>query len=74
MRNRTLRLRLKTGEFYLRKDIKEFFNGRMYFVWVYGDDVSEAYSLDNVLSVEYLSKGEFVKLIPQVINRKKKTT
>lgn len=59
---KTLRVRLKTGEWIVRKAVVEFLVGRVYFVLVNTDNTPEAFCIENILSAELLSKGEFVPI------------
>lgn len=59
---KTLRVRLKTGEWIVRKAVVEYLIGRVYFVLVNTDNTPEAFCIENILSAEILSKGEFVRI------------
>ena len=56
---KTLRLRLRTGDILIRKKVAEFLVGRKFFVLVFGNGSAETLDMGNVLSAELLSRGEF---------------
>ena len=56
---KTLRLRLRTGDILLRKNVAEFLVGRKYFVMVFNTGCTETLEIDNLLSAELRSNGEF---------------
>lgn len=60
---KTVRLRLKTGEFILAKDVLEFLVGRNFFVLILESQGAKAYPTNNILSVDYLTKGSFFPII-----------
>lgn len=59
---KTMRLRLRTGDLILRKDVDEFLIGRRYFVLIARMSGTETYPIDNVLSVDQLVNGEYIKV------------
>lgn len=59
-RLKVMRLKTKTGELNIRKDVAEFFIGRLFFVWVFSSGEARAFENDNILSVELLTNGEFL--------------
>lgn len=56
---KTLRLRLRTGDILIRKKVAEFLIGRKFFVLVMTEKSTETIPMDNLLSAELLTNGEF---------------
>lgn len=59
---KSIRMNLKTGEFILRKSVVEFLVGRYYFVIVSSNEITETFCVDNILSMDILSNGEYVPI------------
>ena len=62
MPEKTLRLRLRTGDILIRKKVAEFLIGRKFFVLVSGAGSAETVLIDNLLSAELLTNGEFNRI------------
>lgn len=63
---KVVRVQTVDGGMYLFKTVVEFFVGRYFFIIVALDDkgkvCTRSYQLDDIVSVEYKSKGEFVQV------------
>lgn len=59
---KNVRLRLRTGDLVLRKDVEEFLVGRKYFVLIAGNTGTETFPVDNIISVDYMVNGEYVRI------------
>lgn len=60
---KTLKIKLKTGEFIIRKDVLEFFIGRRFFVIVSENEKTTTFPIDNILLAEFLKNGEFLSVL-----------
>lgn len=61
---KTLRIKLRTGETILRKDIEEFFIGKLYLVYVSKSSGPVSHPIDNVLNLEYFKNGSYSQVFP----------
>lgn len=66
VRLKTLSIKLKTGEMYIKKDVEEFFIGKSYFVLISNSLGPISYPLDNILLIEFLKDGGYNKIYPKV--------
>lgn len=61
---KTLRIKLKTGETLIKKDIEEFFIGKRYFVSLSESSGPQVFPIDNVLIAELYKNGSYNKVFP----------
>lgn len=61
---KTLRIRLKTGETILKKDVEEFLIGKLYFVSISESSGPQLFPADNVLVAELYKNGAYNKVFP----------